>query len=68
LQFYGRIYKPRTRALKRRIDEIVQLNGLEPYLNRLAAQLSALEAASCSRLRHVARAQASFLDEPTGRY
>jgi len=56
LQFYGRIYSLEPARLKRRIDEIVQLNGLAPYLNRLAAQLSGgLEAAPRPRLRHVAR-------------
>src|SRR5713101_7011835 len=40
LQFYGRIYSLEPARLKRRIDEIVALNGLAPYLNRLAAQLS----------------------------
>src|SRR3981189_722226 len=40
LQFYGRIYSLEPARLKRRIDEIVQLNGLAPSLNRLAAHLS----------------------------
>src|SRR6266851_2319481 len=40
LQFYGRIYGLEPARLKRRIDEIVQLNGLAPYFDRLAAQLS----------------------------
>src|SRR5271157_4901618 len=40
LQFYGRIYSLPAARLKQRIDEIVQLNGLAPYMNRLAAQLS----------------------------
>src|SRR5260370_26563321 len=40
LQFYGRIYSLPPDRLKRRMDEIIQLNSLQPYLNRLAAQLS----------------------------
>src|SRR5437870_12764959 len=39
LQFYGRIYSLEPARLRRRIDEIVELNGLETYLNRLTAQL-----------------------------
>src|ERR1700752_1602596 len=35
LQFYGRIYSLEPERLKRRMEEIVQLNGLAPYLNRL---------------------------------
>src|SRR5258708_31304729 len=40
LQFYGRIYSLEPARLKHRIEEIVQLNGLAPYLNRLSAHLS----------------------------
>src|SRR6202022_4462487 len=40
LQFYGRIYSLTPARMKQRIDEIVQLNGLAPYMNRLAARLS----------------------------
>src|ERR1700722_7618716 len=40
LQFYGRIYSLPPARMKQRIDEIVQLNGLAPYMNRLAARLS----------------------------
>src|SRR6266403_1917922 len=40
LQFYGRSYSLEPAPPKRRIDEIVQLSGLEPYLTRLASQLS----------------------------
>src|ERR1700741_143847 len=39
LQFHGRIYGLAPDRLKRRISEIVGLNGLGPYLNRLGAQL-----------------------------
>src|SRR5438045_9400112 len=40
LKFYGRIYSLEPARLKRRMEEIIQLNGLGPYLKRLAAQLS----------------------------
>src|SRR5260370_16004346 len=66
LQFYGRIYSLEPARLKRRIDEIVQLNGLEPYLNRLAAQLSRgwkqRLALGCAMLHDPTLL---FLDDPT---
>src|SRR5260370_42060608 len=66
LQFYGRIYSLEPARLKRRIDEIVQLNGLAPYLNRLAAQLSGCWkqrlALSCAMLHEP---KLLFLHEPT---
>src|SRR3979411_352842 len=40
LQFYGRIYSLEPARMKRRIEEIVQINGLDPHLNRLSAQRS----------------------------
>src|SRR5947207_7722468 len=40
LQFYGRIYSLEPARLKRRMQEIVELNGLAPYLNPLAAPVS----------------------------
>jgi len=66
LQFYGRIYGLEPARLKRRIDEIVQINGLAPYFDRLAAQLSGgwkqRLALGCAMLHEPTLL---FLDEPT---
>jgi len=66
LLFYGRIYSLPADRLKRRMAEIVALNGFGPYLHRLAAKLSGgwkqRLALGCAMLHEP---QLLFLDEPT---
>ena len=66
LTFYGRIYSLPPDQLKRRMNEIIQLNGLGPYTTRLAGKLSGgwkqRLALGCAMLHEP---KLLFLDEPT---
>ena len=66
LQFYGRLYGLKRAALRERMEELISLTHLQPYLTRRAALLSGgwrQRLAMACALMH--RPTVLFLDEPT---
>jgi len=66
LRFYGRIYGLKGNSLEEKMQQTIERNALQPYLNRLAARLSGgwkqRLAMGCAMLHDP---KIMFLDEPT---